>query len=147
MKALVLILSRWMCCQLGTPSWLIPVHFVEVQVHSSASVTPSNPEPPPAAAAAEARQHLAKAKAICESLVTSSDVSLIRSSTIRTPSQGVAKSRSEFSPPSSQSLENDNCGYRMYIDIGRESGTWWTHDGGQAVDASSSLSMYPLQDW
>ena len=86
---------------------------------SALSLGDSNPE----TATAEARRLLAKAKAIRESLVSSSDgsISTMPSPKIKRPLQG-GKSPSEFSLPS-QALDN-NCGYRLYLDIGREPGTW-----------------------
>lgn len=79
----------------------------------------SNPE----TAVEEAKQLLAKARAIRESLVSSQDdsISAIPSPKALGPLQG-GKSPSEFSLPS-QSFD-DNCCYRLYLDIGREPGTW-----------------------
>jgi hypothetical protein len=86
---------------------------------SALALSDSNPE----TAVEEAMQLLAKAKAIRESLVSSSDdsISALPPPNVSGPLQ-IGKSPSEFSLPS-QSLD-DNCCYRLYLDIGREPGTW-----------------------
>lgn len=88
------------------------------------------------AALAEAEQLLAKAKAIRDSLPESSSKS-DSSSTI----PGQEKIVSQFSLPSPESSEN---GYRLYLDIGREPGTWmdarWGGSG-QRIECTIDVSF------
>ncbi|KAL9189588.1 hypothetical protein ACHAXT_009263 [Thalassiosira profunda] len=70
-------------------------------------------------AAAEAAQLLAKAKAIRESLETAGESSTAQS--VSAKSSVVGTRQSEFSLPASLSTEN---AFRLYLDIGREKGTW-----------------------
>lgn len=105
-----------------------------------------------AAAADEAEQLFAKARAIRESLKATPGADDDRDASSSKMSPGsaaqVGKIVSEFSLQSPQSVEN---GYRLYLDIGREPGTWmdprWGASGRRIeCTLDVAFAMTPAED-
>mmetsp|Transcript_29883 Transcript_29883/g.54218 ORF Transcript_29883/g.54218 Transcript_29883/m.54218 type:complete len:313 (-) Transcript_29883:242-1180(-) len=115
----------------------IPTSLVQRQLSRSAVVLGATSEDDGNAALAEAEQLLAQAKAIRDSLPESSSKS--DSSTTISGQEG--KIVSQFSLPTPESSEN---GYRLYVDIGREPGTWmdarWGGSG-QRIECTIDVSF------